>query len=68
MDESKKLLAVINHWVEHNEGHLDDYRKWGQTAASLGLESVKTEIEAAVEKLSQSNQHLKKALKTMESV
>ena len=68
MDESKKLLTVIKHWVEHNESHLDDYRKWGQTAANLGLESVKSEIEAAVEKLSQSNQHLKKALKTMEPV
>ena len=68
MDESKKLLTVIEHWVEHNEGHLNDYLKWGQTAASLGLESVKSEIEAAVEKLSQSNQHLRKALKTMESV
>ncbi|OGP67183.1 MAG: hypothetical protein A2170_14945 [Deltaproteobacteria bacterium RBG_13_53_10] len=68
MDESKKLLTVIEHWVEHNESHLNDYRKWGQTAASLGLESVESEIEAAVEKLSQSNQHLRKALKTMESV
>jgi len=66
MDESKKLLAVIKHWVEHNEGHLDDYRKWGQSAANLGLESVKSEIEAAVEKLSESNDHLKKALNAME--
>ncbi len=68
MDERRKLLMVISHWVEHNESHLDDYRKWGQTAGALGLESVKSEIEAAVETLSQSNQHLKKALKAMESV
>ena len=65
MDESKKLMVVISHWVEHNESHLDDYRRWGKTAAKLGLDSVTTEIEAAVEKLSQSNHHLKKALKTM---
>ena len=68
MDESKKLMAVMKHWVEHNESHFDDYRRWGETAAKLGLDSVKTEIEAAVEKLSQSSDHLKKALKTMESV
>jgi nickel/cobalt transporter (NicO) family protein len=65
MDESKKLMAVIKHWVEHNESHLDDYRRWKETAAKLGLDSVTTEIEAAVEKLSQSNDHLKEALNAL---
>ena len=65
MDDNKKLMTVIKHWVEHNESHLDDYRKWGETAAKLGLDSVKTELDAAVEKLSQSNVHLKKALATI---
>jgi hypothetical protein len=65
MDDNTKLVAVIRHWVEHNESHLDDYRRWGETAAKLGLASVKTEINAAVEKLSQSNDHLKKALSAM---
>jgi len=62
MDDTGKLKHVIRHWVEHNESHLDDYRKWGETAAKLGLDSVKAEIDSAVEKLSQSNDHLKKAL------
>ena len=62
MDDNRKLMTVIKHWVEHNESHLDDYRGWGETAAKLGLTFVKTEIDAAVEKLSQSNDHLKKAL------
>ena len=62
MDDKAKLAAVIRHWMEHNESHIDDYRRWGETAAKLGLASVKTEIDAAVDKLSQSNDHLKKAL------
>jgi hypothetical protein len=65
MDDKAKLVAVIRHWVEHNESHLDDYRRWGETAAKLGLASVKTEIDAAVDNLSQSNDHLKKALATI---
>jgi hypothetical protein len=65
MDENTRLTAVIKHWVEHNESHLDDYRKWGETAAKLGLDSVKTEIDAAMEKLFQSNDHLKNALATV---
>jgi len=62
MDDKAKLAAVIRHWMEHNESHIDDYRRWGETAAKLGLASVKTEIDAAVDNLSQSNDHLKKAL------
>ncbi len=65
MDDNTKLVAVIRHWVEHNESHLDDYRRWGETAVKLGLASVKTEIDAAVDNLSQSNDHLKKALATI---
>ena len=65
MDQKKKLSIVIEHWIEHNEGHLGEYKKWAQTAGELGLNLVKAEIEQAVEKLSQSNKHLEKALKTV---
>ena len=66
MDEKKKLSVVIEHWIEHNESHRGEYKKWAQTAAGLGLDSVKTEIEGAIEKISQANQHLAKALKIAE--
>ena len=67
MDQKKKLFVVIEHWIEHNESHMGEYKKWAQTAGELGLDSVKAEIEEAVGKLSQSNQHLEKALKTVSS-
>ena len=67
MDQKKKLSVVIEHWIEHNESHIDEYKKWAQTAGELGLEMVKAEIEEAVGKLSQSNQHLEKALKVISS-
>jgi hypothetical protein len=65
MDQKKKLSVVIEHWIEHNESHMGEYKKWAQTAGELGLDLVKTEIEEAVGKLSQSNKHLGKALKTI---
>jgi len=65
MDEKKKLSVVIEHWVEHNESHMEEYKKWARRAGELGLDLVKTEIEEAVGKLSQSNIHLEKALKSM---
>jgi hypothetical protein len=65
MEEKKKLWVVIEHWVEHNESHMGEYKKWAQRAGELGLDLVKNEIEEAVGKLSQSNKHLEKALKSM---
>jgi t-SNARE complex subunit (syntaxin) len=67
MDQKKKLSVVIEHWIEHNESHTEEYKKWAQTAGELGLDSVRTEIEEAMGKISQSNQHLEKALKTVSS-
>jgi hypothetical protein len=65
MDQKKKLSVVIEHWIEHNESHMGEYKKWAQTAGELGLDSVKAEIEEAMEKVSQSNRHLEKAKKVM---
>jgi t-SNARE complex subunit (syntaxin) len=67
MDQKKKLLVVIEHWIEHNESHKGEYKRWAQTAGELGLDSIKTEIEEAAEKISQSNQHLERALKAISS-
>ena len=65
MDQKKKLSVVIEHWVEHNESHMGEYKRWAQTAGELGLDSVKTEIEEAMAKISQSNEHLDRALKSI---
>jgi hypothetical protein len=66
MDQKKKLTVVIEHWIEHNESHGGEYKKWAHTAGELGLDSVKAEIEEAMGKISQVNQHLAKALKTLQ--
>jgi len=63
MDEKKRLSVVIDHWIEHNESHMAEYRKWAQKAEALGLNAVKAEIENAVEKLDQCNHSLQKAMK-----
>ena len=67
MDQKKKLSVIIEHWIEHNEAHMDEYKRWAYTAGELGFDSVKAEIEGAMEKISQSNQHLNGALKAISS-
>jgi len=66
MEQKKKLSVVIEHWIEHNESHRGEYKKWAQTAGELGLDSVRAEIEEAIEKISQANQHLAKAEKILQ--
>jgi hypothetical protein len=44
-----------------------EYKKWAHTAGELGLDSAKAEIEEAMEKLTQSSNHLEKALKAVSS-
>ncbi len=66
MEQKKKLSVVIEHWIEHNQSHEGEYRKWAQTAGELGLDSIKAEIEEAVKKISEANRHLAEALKRVE--
>ncbi len=63
MDDKKRLTVVIEHWIDHNESHMDEYRKWAKRAEELGLKLVVGEIEKAIGTLSQTNLHLEKALK-----
>lgn len=63
MDEKNKLSILIHHWIEHNESHMTEYKKWAKNAGEQGLDSVRIEIEHAAEKLNQCNQSLQGALK-----
>jgi t-SNARE complex subunit (syntaxin) len=65
MDQKKRLSVIIEHWMEHNQSHREEYKRWAQTADELGLDSVKKEIEGAMEMIFQANKHLEKALKAL---
>ncbi len=67
MEEKKRLSVVLEHWVEHNESHMGEYKKWAQKAAALNLEEVRTQIEEAIQMLSLVNRHLEEALKALSS-
>jgi hypothetical protein len=68
MEEKKRLSVVIEHWIEHNESHMGEYKKWAQKAAALNLEEVQAQIEEAIRKLSSVNQHLERAMKSLSSL
>jgi hypothetical protein len=45
----KKLAAILEHWIRHNESHANGYREWAQKAAALALPDVRARIEEALE-------------------
>lgn len=63
MEDQKRLAILIHHWIEHNESHQEEYRKWAERAEALGLLVVKTKMEEAIERLHQCNLSLQEALK-----
>jgi len=67
MEEKKRLTVVIDHWIEHNQSHMSEYKKWAQKASGLNLGGVQTEIEEAIGKLSLVNHHLENAKRVLTS-
>ncbi len=65
MEDIKRLSIVIDHWIEHNQSHIEEYKKWAKMAESMGLASVMEEIKNAIEKLKQCNNCLEMALKAL---
>jgi hypothetical protein len=45
----KKLAAILEHWIKHNESHAQAYREWAQKASALAMPDVSARIEEALE-------------------
>jgi DNA-binding ferritin-like protein len=54
MDDKERLRIVLKHLIEHNEGHIEDYKRWVELAKNAGLDNVAELIE-------QANSHVEKA-------
>lgn len=57
MNEVEKLRVLIPHWIEHNDEHAAEYRRWAEQAGE-----VSDDILAAVQALAQVNRSLSNAL------
>ncbi len=60
MKEEDKLRVLIPHWLEHNQEHADEFRRWAETAGEVG-----SEILAAAEAMNAANQSLAAALEKL---
>lgn len=62
MKESEKLRVLLPHWMEHNNGHESECRKWAEIARKHGLDKVADHLDGAVKMMIEVNAHLQRAL------
>lgn len=62
MDNVEKLRVMLQHWIEHNKGHVEEFEKWQKTMTEEGKSSVADHITEAVKLMATVNAQLGKAL------
>ncbi|MDG4475331.1 hypothetical protein [Thiovibrio frasassiensis] len=58
----EKLQVLLPHWVEHNENHEAEFKKWAAEVRGEGKESLAAILDQAVASMGATDAILKKAL------
>ncbi len=61
MSFNEKLGMLLNHWIEHNESHQGDYKKWALQAREEGCDEIVEKIQEAMQLFNEGNQRLRQA-------
>ncbi len=64
----ENLSHLIEHWIEHNESHIQSFREWAQKAKKDGFLEAAEDILEAANKVEEANELLNKARKGLFSV
>lgn len=59
--DNKKLSHLIDHWVEHNDSHINSFREWAERAKKDGFLEASEDILEAAKKVEEANDLLTKA-------
>jgi len=65
MEKRERLKVILEHWIRHNEVHLEEYRRWANRASSFGFDGVRERILAAAEKIAEANAILREAQESL---
>ena len=63
--EKEKLKILLNHWIEHNREHSEEFRKWADKARSSGQDRVHNDIAQAIRQMNEVNGFLLQALEKL---
>ena len=60
MNDQEKLRILLGHWIEHNDEHADEFRRWADKAGVAA-----PDVLAAAERMGDVNQALAEALEKL---
>lgn len=64
-DEITKLEILLDHWIEHNREHAEEFTQWAAKAKGLGQVAVHEDMTQAVKQMNKANESLLAALKRL---
>ncbi len=47
-EDLRKLLVLLDHWIEHDDSHTESYREWAEKADTAGENEISREIHLAI--------------------
>lgn len=65
MDSTERMKIRIEHWINHNENHLEEYQAVARELEACGKVESAHHIRQMAALLEESNDHLSKALQSL---
>lgn len=62
MNERERLKVLLEHWIEHNQEHGEEFTRWAEKASDMGETQVGENIAEAVRRLGEVNGFLSQAI------
>lgn len=64
-NEKEKLRILLDHWIEHNREHGDEFKEWAEKARDLGEAVVQEDMLDAAQYINKASESLLRALEEL---
>ena len=61
-----KLMKLCEHWADHNDSHIESFKRWYEVAKELQLDSVADDLMNAINAMNKSTEFLISAKQKLE--
>ena len=62
MENVEKLRVLLQHWIDHNKGHVDEFENWRKLMTDENQDKLAGHITEAIKLMATVNAELGKAL------
>ncbi len=62
MDNTEKLRILLQHWIDHNGGHVAEFAKWKELMAADEKKDIVKSLEMAMQQMNKVSDILRNSL------